>query len=54
MYMCPTTFIIGIRQLVYQILRMDAILMGYCMEGQVKTMTISVMYKSKFRMGKKI
>ena len=39
-----------IMQLVVQIPRMDMILMGYWMAGQVRTMTSSVMYKSKLRM----
>ena len=37
--------------MVVQIPRMDAILMGYCMTGQVKTTMISVIYKSKLKTG---
>ena len=41
----------GIRQLVVQIPSMDAILMGYWMSIQVRTMMSNVMYKSNFRIG---
>ena len=41
----------GIRQMVVQIYRMDAILMGYYMTGQARTIMSSVMYKSKLNMG---
>ena len=44
----------GIRKLVVKIPRMDTILMGYWMAGQVRTTIISVMYKRKFRMGNMI
>ena len=43
----------GIRQLVVQIPRIDTILMGYWMAGQVRTMISSIMYKNKLRIGKK-
>ena len=41
----------GIRKLVVKIPRMDTILMGYWMAGQVRTMLSSVMYKSKLKRG---
>ena len=40
--------------MVVQITRMDVILVGYWMAGQVRTMMSSVMYKSKLKMGEKI
>ena len=52
--MCPPisiAYVGGIMQLVVHILSMDEILMGYWVTGQIRTMTSSVMYKSKFRMG---
>ena len=42
-----------IRQLVFQIPRLDEILIGYWMAGHVRTMVNSVMYKSKLKMGEK-
>ena len=44
----------GIRQSIFQILRIDATLMGYCIASQVRTMTRSIMCKSNLRMGENI
>ena len=41
----------GNRQFVVQISNIDAILIGYLVVGQVRTIRSSVMYKSKFRIG---
>ena len=41
----------GTRQFVVQIPSMDEILMRYWVEVQARTTRISIMYKSKFRMG---
>ena len=41
----------GMRHFVAQITSMDAILMGYWVVDQERTMRISVMHKSKLRMG---
>ena len=41
----------GIIQLVITITKLDAILIGYWMEVQVRTMMSTVMYKNKFKMG---
>ena len=46
-----SAFIGGIRQLVVQITRMDANLMGCLMAGQVRNMMSSLKYKIKFNMG---
>ena len=46
--------IFGISQLVFQIPKMDNILMGYWMMGLVRTITISLMCKSKLKMGENI
>ena len=43
--------IVRIRQLVVQIIRVDVILMGYCMDVQVRTMMSIVMYNRRLRMG---
>ena len=40
----------GIRQFLSQIPGMEAMLIGYWVEGQVRTMMTSVMYNSKFTM----
>ena len=49
----PTSYayIGGVRWFVDQIPRMGVILMGYCMEVQLMTMSSGVMCKNKFRMG---
>ena len=55
MNLCPTIsykYIGGLGKLVVQIPSMDVILMTYCVESQVSTMMISIMYKIKLRMGK--
>ena len=44
----------GMWQFVVQIPRMNEIFMGYSVEGQVITMMISVIYKSKSRTGNMI
>ena len=46
-----STSIGGIRQYVVQIPSIYEILMGYWVAGQVRTMSRSVIYKSKFRRG---
>ena len=55
--LCPpisSTSVVGIRKLVVQIHRMGVILMGYWVVGQVRTMMISVLNKSKLNMGKSL
>ena len=52
--LCSTissTSVGGISKLVVQIYRMDAILIVYWVVGQVRTMMISLMNKSKLNMG---
>ena len=51
----PTSFMSvgGMSQFVSQIPRMDAILMGYWMAGQMSTTMSSVIYKSDLTTGKK-
>ena len=46
-----STSVGGIRQFLVQIPSMDAILVGYWVAGQVRTMMSSFMYRSNFSMG---
>ena len=51
-HLCPLVSyasVCGNRQCVVQVPIMDAILMGYWVSYQLRTMMSSVMYKSKFR-----
>ena len=53
--LCPptsSTSVVGIKKLVLRIPRIDVILIGHWMAGQVCTIMSIVMYKSKLRMKK--
>ena len=46
-----STSVGGMSHFFYQVTSMDVILTEYCMEGQARTMRVSVIYKNIFSMG---